>query len=889
MAHNTEISALVEQLIKSTIGTLSDAEVEQCKHSVLSTLVEAKSSRVNQFHVRDRLDGLVEKARILNNDPLADALHHRLAELSTRSSRWTPEILSLLLDLSDRPVHDTKLEDLVLLEPPSSPSALTWSDVLADDPLDCQDEIWNNVDFAADGSDEEEVLEADGLDVAEPLVDPNWLDIDSAEARLEDLIQPQDDRALREIMDAQFWKQQAVTSTMDQLGRDKAPMITLTELQAVRETTLMLLGLPTSIYTVNDRGDVFISPGIRIRHMSQGSITDLLQGFAEIGGKIWKVRSWSRRKTAIPLEQKFQAAIESRLLEVYHGLNKIQARFLQPQYQSNPSLLQLHDEICSISRYMQQVYNIIVKLESGSNAELSFDILEHLFNKTCANQSTGDDGGYEYMAKLFFECFQMYLRPIRRWMEMGLLSDQDQVMFVGKSQEDVPLDSLWRDQYHLIQDANAKLHAPTFLHVTAHKIFNTGKSVIFLRNLGYEEDRAGKESFNASAMTYENVCQLADFGMVSPFTELFGMAFDAWITGSHHSASLMLHTKLESECGLQRSLDALEHIYFFRNGALSTNVAFKLFERINRGDLEWSDSFVLTDLFHNTFCATACIDLECLEVRSVTDTTGRDRLRVKRSMDTLEDLQITYLLPWPIANIIPAKSLKVYGRIFVFLLQIHRAKYLLQMQRLPRSASPTVDRHILHLYSLHHRLLWFTDVILGYITDMVISASTIDMRMDMRRAEDVDTMIAVHEAYVSLLQDRCFLTEQNGPIHQAIISLLDLTVLFSDVQSLYMSRIEESRESSTASNMTRTAQRQSVHSDSDEDEGNNQLDNTGEHSRFKPELVNTDRLRSMSDTFGKLHGYISAAVHGMSKANSVPCWEVLSRNLAVGARDQGVL
>lgn len=885
MAHNAEISALVEQLIKSTIRTLSDAEVEQCKHSVLTTLVEAKSSRVNQFHVRERLDGLVEKARILNNDPLADALHHRLAELSTRSSKWTPEILSLLLDLSDRPVHDTKLEDLVLLEPPSSPSALTWSDILADDPLDVQDDIWNNVDFAADGSDEEEVLKADDSDVAEPVLDPSWLDIDSAEARLEHLIQPQDDGALREIMDAQFWKQQAVTSTMDQLEGDKAPIITLTELQAVRETALMLLGLPTSIYTVNDRGDVFICPDIRLRHVSQGSITDLLQGFAEIGGELRKVRSWSRRKTAVPLQQKFQAAIESRILEVDHGLNKIQARFLQTQCQFNPSLLQLHDEVCSISRYMQQVYDIILKLESGSNAELSFDILEHLFDKTCANQSIGDGGGYEYMAKLFFECFQTYLRPIRRWMEVGLLSNQDQVIFVGKSQEDVPLDSLWRDQYHLIQDANAKLHAPKFLHVAAHKIFNTGKSVIFLRNLGYEEDRSGEESFNASAMTYESVCQLADFGMVSPFTELFDMAFDAWITGSHHSASLMLHTKLESECGLQRSLDALEHIYFFRNGALSANVAFKLFERIDRGDLEWSDSFVLTELFHKAFRATACIDLECLEVRSVTDTTSRNRLRVKRSMGTLEDLQIIYSLPWPIANIIPAKSLKVYARILIFLLQIHRAKYLLQMQRLPRSPSPMVDRHILHLYSLHHRLLWFTDIILSYITDMVLSASTIDMRMDMKRAEDVDAMIAVHEAYVFVLQDRCFLTEQNGPIHQAIISLLDLTVLFSDVQSLYVSRTEEPRGGSTAFNMTRTAQHQSVDSESDEDERNNQLDNTSEHYRFKPELANTDRLGSMNDTFGKLHGYISAAVHGMSKANSVPCWEILSRNLALGARD----
>lgn len=882
MAHTAEISALVEQLIKSTIKTLSTTELEQRKKSLLSTLVETKPSRVNQFHVRDRLDGLVEKARILNNDPLADALHHRLKELSTQSNRWTPEVLSLLLDLSDRPVHDTNIEDLVLLEPPSSPSALTWSDILADDPLDGNDDIWNNVDFAADDSDEEGVLEANELDITEPIPDPNWLDLDSPEARLDDLIRLQDDGALRVIMDAQFWRQQAVTSTIDQLGPDKAPMMTLTELQAVRETTLMLLGLPTSIYTVNDRGNVFISPSIRIRHVSHESIMDLLQSFAELGGKLRKVRSWSRRKTAVPLEQRFQAAIESRLLEVDHGLNKMQIRFLEPQSQINPSLLQLHDEVCSISRFMQQVHDIVIKLESTPNAELSFNILEHLFDRTCANQNIGDEDGYEYMAKLFFECFQTYLWPIRRWMERGLLSNQDQVMFIGRSQEDVPLESLWRDQYHLIQDTDAKLHAPTFLHVKAKRIFNTGKSVIFLRNLGHEEERLGEESLNARAMTYESVCQPAGSGMDSPFAELFDMAFDAWITGSHHPASLILHTKLESECGLQRSLDALEHIYFFRNGALSTNVAFKLFERIDRGGLQWSDSSALTELLHETFRANACIDLVCLGVRSVKNTTGTDSLRVKRSMSTLEDLQITYSLPWPIANIIPAKSLKIYARIFIFLLQIHRAKYLLQRQRLPRSASSRVDRDVLQLYGLRHKLLWFTDVILSYITGMVLSASTIDMRMDIGRAEDVDTMITVHEAYLSLLQDRCFLTEQNGPIHQAIVSLLDLTVLFSDVQSSYVLRTEEPHGVSKALNMTRTARRQSVHSDSDSDEDNNQLDTAGEHSPFEPELANTDRLGSMSDTFGKLHGYISAAVHGMSKANSLPCWEMLNSSLSAG-------
>jgi gamma-tubulin complex component 5 len=876
MAHTAAIGALVGDLIKAAVKTSSQAQLEQYKRAALRTLAESQSSRINQFDVHARLEGLVEKARILNNDPLADALHLRLTELSSRSDKWTPEALSLLLQLSDRPVRNNKVEDLVFLQPGPSSAPLTWSDIVADDPLDNQDSIWDNVDFAGDGSDEEEVLRTDLSDSSEHTPDSSLLDDERVEAKLGDLLRPKDESALHLLVDAQFWRPKArVNSTEDQeAGKDNPPELLLTEIQTMREVIFMLLGLPTTAFNFNANKRLVVSTGLRIRHVSPASIIHLLGNLAEIGDQLRIVRRWVRRETLLTLEQTFQAAIETRLGDLDLSLNEIQTRIQKPPPETVPSLLQLYSEVYRRSQFIQQTAGILMDLKPAR----PFGILECLYEKICANQSIGDTDGYEYMAKLFFECFQAYIRPVKSWMETGQLSKHDQVMFIRKKQDEVPLTSLWNDQYHLVREGNDNLYAPNFLHVAAMKIFNTGKSVHFLRHLGYEGRKPGMQTVVDPIMTFENVCNPADLGTLSPFPELFNKAFDTFIASSYHSSASMLRAQLEAECGLWRVLDALEYIYFFRNGALSTDIALKIFQRIDHRNARWNDNFALTEIFQETLSAVSCIDVDSLDVRS-NRTVVRDKPhQARRSMGALEDLRVIYTLPWPIANIVKIESLMIYQHIFVLLTQLRRAKYLLQMQKLPKDGSPTMEKDLLLIYGLHHRLLWFTDTVLTYITDMVLLASTIDMRLKMMRAEDVDAMVAVHEAYISQLQSQCFFTKQHGPIRQAIMSLLDLTVLFSDIQASFAmqttSRISENMQ---------TRQRRIADSDSDDD-GKDDYDagETVANSVSGAELSNTERLKSMDDSFRKLHGYVTAAVQGISKAESGTCWEMLATSLAVG-------
>lgn len=95
----------------------------------------------------NKTKSLEEKFRIRDRDDLADALRSRLTELPP--SGFTPEILSLFLLLSDRPLEKASVEDL---EPALAPQALTWADIIAEDPL--TGDIWEDVDFGAESSEE---------------------------------------------------------------------------------------------------------------------------------------------------------------------------------------------------------------------------------------------------------------------------------------------------------------------------------------------------------------------------------------------------------------------------------------------------------------------------------------------------------------------------------------------------------------------------------------------------------------------------------------------------------------------------------------------------------------------------------------------------------------
>lgn len=856
------------------------SETERLKSFASRVFADPRPARTNQFGILDQLRGLEEKFRVLNNDELADVLGARLVDLSGRSGRWTPEVLSLLLHLSDRPVEKTNIEELAVTGSESPAPLLKWSDILADDPLDDRDNIWASIDHAADSSDDGEdiVLERS---MTPDLTPDSSVQINDCQADLyvDILTVPADNTIFKETLNAQFWTTKAALEPFGESysvqDECQQPRVMVTEAQMIREVIFMLLGLPTSMFASSKDGNFVYSSRYGIREVSRSSIEHLLSGFTAIGNQLSNIRTWTQRDERMPVQQTFQAGLATRIRDINAALSAMEARILKPVKPITISLLDLTNEVSHITRFMQTTSELVAGLEATPEEQMPFRTLEGLFERTCTCQSVGDTEGYEFIAQLFFECFRTYLKPLRTWMETGELNKHDQVMFIAKNEEDAALDSIWHKQYFLRYDNNGSLYAPNFLHVAARKIFTSGKSINFLKELG----QGMNPNTRIFQLDYKNVCRKADEDMLSPFSELLDMALDKWIGSIHRSASSILRNQLESRCGLSRSLDALEYIYFHRNGALSDVATGTIFDRIDRGNRAWNDGSILTERFQYAFGPLTCIDTERLTIQS-TASSLKDMKTQKRSVKAFNTLYITYTVPWPIANILRPSSLVTYQRISTLLLQTQRAKHLLQRQPFlsttdsdwnPKSTYNTLT------YSLRYRLLWLTNTLLTYLTKIVLSVSTTEMRVNITRAEDVDAMIDVHESYIARLEEQCLISKRLAPIHQAIISLLDLAVLFSDTHTAHTNPNHKPPQPAI-----QRKKRYEVASDDESSSSSSPSDTDDESATSDLSSTSTpyeDQLRKMHDTFATLHAFVTAGLRGVSRAGGEACWEVLGEML----------
>lgn len=869
-----------------------------------------------------RLAGLEEKSRVLDNDELADALRDRVIELSSRSEKFIPEVLSLLLQLSDRPIQYSKIEDLELFKAKPLPAPLTWAKILEDDPLDNQDGIWDDVDFALDSDEEIKDFRTETKDsnkdkkdadedsmTSEEETQTMFHDFDQSDLTQEDCEKNADFEfhadqyelihKNQNFMNVPYWGDKRISEydSHDSFESAQIPRsIKLTEAQLKREVIFMLLGLPTPICMRTSEGHLnFELLDIETKHMSQEALKHLLGEFAALSDSLATVRTWVRRMETETIAQAFQAALSARMNAVEKAFSDIQSRMLNPSKSSTASLLDLFNEVSILTRVIQQIAVILNHFKSVPTACAPFELLERLFDRTCLNNIIEDAECYSTMASVFFECFHIYLVPVRAWMKSGTLSKHDKSFFIRESDHEVAPDKLWQEQFQLIKTVDGILQAPRFLHILAKKIFTTGKSINFLKRLGQFNSYQESSGVDSQTLDYETLSR-DNVEVFTPFSTLFDVALDRWIDDLHQASSHRLREVLETECGLKSSLDALDIVYLNRNGAISGDITKVIFDRIDSNIQGWNDGFLLTELFQGMLSTHSSIEVDRLAVHSVrkTQQVVHDK---RRSVKILDSFKVWYDLPWPVANIIKSESINVYQRIFLILNQTQRAKHILQRKHfMRRILSPPIseDRDNRPVYHLRRSLLWFTNLFLTYLTNLVLWVETEAMRSLMTNAVDVDEMIAVHEKYISRLENQCLISKKLAPIHQAVIAILDLSILFSDAHASHQAQLIVRRPTMMTTAGTRgfsnrgrrKMQDVTMMSDSsDLDGGDDEDSRVGvdlSYISFE-QIPYAERLKKMQSSFTELISFVITGlydVHKKAGEEGESCWEMLADNLA---------
>jgi gamma-tubulin complex component 5 len=231
---------------------------------------------------------------------------------------------------------------------------------------------------------------------------------------------------------------------------------------------------------------------------------------------------------------------------------------------------------------------------------------------------------------------QTYLKPIRRWMEFGELGLNDETFFVFENDSGSEASSLWHDRFVLRRGQENALRSPSFLQPAAQKIFNTGKRVVFLKELGvYGVGRNMSEP--EPRLDHKTVCGTSPEMPLSPFPELFQAAFQTWIGSKYSFASTVLREHLFSKCGLMTTLSDFKTLYLGANGSVFQDFADAIFERMNEGRKGWNDRFLLTELARSNFSLVLSrTHVDKVVVRSV-----RSKSRA-RSIKTLSNVYLEY-------------------------------------------------------------------------------------------------------------------------------------------------------------------------------------------------------------------------------------------------------
>ncbi|PKY44318.1 hypothetical protein RhiirA4_458576 [Rhizophagus irregularis] len=266
---------------------------------------------------------------------------------------------------------------------------------------------------------------------------------------------------------------------------------------------------------------------------------------------------------------------------------------------------------------------------------------------------------------------------------------------------------------------------------------------------------------------------------IYPLSERFREKFEEYLHPRYMRIGQQVYDALVEQCHFWRHLRALAGIYFMQQGETMHRLSDVLFDRIDKKQM-WYDSYVLNEVVLNTIEDFKWLDKNSVSVW-VDDEAGKKPNT--KTVRVFEKIVFEYRLPWPLNNIIHGNTLEMYKRIFIFLLQVKRSKYLLE--RLSFSRNQDNSTAMILFYGVRMKLIWFLNAIWDYAMRTILLSETEIFYKKLEQVFDIDEMISLHGDYIFTVHDRCLLNKNAISIHNSILDVLELTIQFSTLYTRY--------------------------------------------------------------------------------------------------------
>jgi gamma-tubulin complex component 5 len=766
MAHAARISEIADNLVQSVLGVNKDDPViAQTRTAVSRGLRDASHARTNQFEVKSRLDGLVEKFAVLNRDDLSDALQERLEELPTRS-KWLPEILELFLSLSDRPVEKTAPDALATLYAAEHPDEqLTWEDIIADDPLDDQG-VWDDIERGYHSSGDETRFDDDEFR-SEPTTSTQATSTveDNAEI-VASIYLTQPDYGQLDLVKCSARAIEDTTSSV-------------TELTLVRESLSMLRGLPTNIYDLKtSTGAVQARPNATINSISRRVIGDSLTQFATLGSQLQHLRRWVQSTQTCPYVNTCQAVAEAWLVDFSSQLSRLEERYVGNAVDTVVSSIEVLSETQNVTRHLTRFSAVVAHIPK----HLPFALFDELYDCVCISQLAGDDECFDKLSSMLYRATQTYLRPVATWVSSGTIAEGHNEFFVAESSAACDPGDLWHSKYVLRRSDDGVLYTPQFIQSSAAEMFALGKAKMFLDQLTQVSVQATDDVYTNQELDFSSTRQQIEDCPLIPFADLFNDTLQGWVRSISTDVTPNLKASLLIDHGLLDLLKAIDSIYFSANGALFQSLADSLFERVHRAPSSWHNNFLLTELVKGTLGENPSVEMESLLV--TTDLSSKP----SNTIQALQAINITYHITWPLQNITREITPQSHAKAFTLLLQVAFAYHILQSRAFNLRALHTASVQSIRSVAFHirHTFIVFTTALRTHITTVAHVLQS-ELSAAMLDANSIDVMVGVYAAHKERLETSLLLSTNLSPIREAMVSGLVLCEQFGSIWDAVMS------------------------------------------------------------------------------------------------------
>uniref|UniRef100_A0A8C1LVH5 Gamma-tubulin complex component n=1 Tax=Cyprinus carpio TaxID=7962 RepID=A0A8C1LVH5_CYPCA len=167
-----------------------------------------------------------------------------------------------------------------------------------------------------------------------------------------------------------------------------------------------------------------------------------------------------------------------------------------------------------------------------------------------------------------------------------------------------------------------------------------------------------------------------------------------------------------------------------------------------------------------------------------------DPARKKQPVNNLDGHKV----PWPVDIVISSECQKIYNQVFLLLLQIKWAKYSLDTLRYflaakrqevgqfeESTAKEPINQQIHRMFLLRVKLMHFVNSLHNYIMTRILHSTGLEFQHQVQEAKDLDQLIKIHYRYLSTIHDRCLLREKVSFVKEAIMKVLNLVLIFSDI------------------------------------------------------------------------------------------------------------